>query len=149
MITTLISSLISICMASISNTELLIILPVALILLAIMYVALPNKTEIKESKVCISSIYGHNIRLQDIKAVELAETLPKIRLRSGGLTLGPIRKGIFILEDLGQCQLYLNGDYSPYLLLRTYKDEIIILNCSDNEHTRALYHTIRQHIAKR
>lgn len=137
------------CIGFISNTNLLIVLPVALILLVIMYIALPNKTEIKDNQVCISSIYGHNIHFQDIKAVELAERLPKIVLKSGGLALGPVRKGVFILEDLGQCQLYLNGDYSPYLLLRTYKNEIIILNCSDSEYTRALYHTIRQHIAKR
>lgn len=49
-----------------------------------------------------------------------------------------IRKGIFRLESYKKARLFIHSDESPYILLQT-KDELVIVNFRDAEKTRAAF----------
>jgi len=122
------------------------ILPVIIILLIIVYMAQPTQMHIKNRTLQISGFYGKNIDFGTIKNVQLSDSIPRILLRTNGLGLGPVKKGYFRLEGVGKCCLFLNGQHSPYLIIETIHNEIIIVNNKDEEYIRYVYSTIRKNL---
>ena len=121
---------------------LLSILPALIITFLIIYIAQPTQIQVKENTLHISGLYGKTIELNQIKQINLSDTIPTILIRNNGLGLGPVKKGYFLLKGMGRCTLYLNGNYSPFLLLQTYDDEIIILNNKDKDYILRTYSEI-------
>jgi hypothetical protein len=70
--------------------------------------------------------------------ITLEKRLPRIRLRTNGLALAGTLRGHFRLDELGDGQLFIEAGTSPYVLVRTHNDYVLI-NFAEPERTRKLY----------
>lgn len=127
------------------SANLQMILPIILIAALIIYLAIPTYYMVTKERLHISGIYGLTIDMRAITSVELIEELPSVSLRTNGIGLGPIKKGFFIVEGLGRCRVLFNGNYSPYLIIRTNNGETIIINHKNKEYILSLASTIRSY----
>ena len=68
----------------------------------------PEDINIDNGSLCIPGNYATEVRLNDIRMIELLDSLPEITARTNGIGLGNINKGHFRLEGVGACRLYVN-----------------------------------------
>lgn len=60
---------------------------------------IPSKVTYNNDMIQFSGEYGFEISIEEIDSVELASTLPTIKIRTNGLSLGPVNKGFFNLDE--------------------------------------------------
>ncbi len=85
-----------------------------------------------------SFIYGETYALEDITAVTLERTLPRVQLRTNGTGLGATLRGHFRLEGLGDGYLFIEADKPPFIkVLRG--DDYLFFNVADAAKTRAMF----------
>jgi hypothetical protein len=110
-----------------------------------------TKTEaeviLKDQTVEITGQYGKVYNLSDISEVRLADTIPAIGRKANGAGLGDIKKGIWEVEGMGQCRLFIEAAGGPYILLTTSQENVII-NFKDAQKTQDLYQTLLKAIAQ-
>jgi len=102
-----------------------------------------TKTELKETGISISGIYGISINYQDIKNLDTLLQLPSIKLRTNGYALGGTLKGNFRLDDKTDVKLFVISDSPPFILIKT-DDYKIYLNYKDPSRTRELFRIIEK-----
>lgn len=102
--------------------------------------ALPAGIELQSGQVTISGAYGTSFKYADIEQVQLLEELPEISLRTNGISLGPINKGHFQLEDGSSALLFLRNTKPPFIHI-TFNSERkpIIVNSDDPASTNQLF----------
>lgn len=102
--------------------------------------AVPAGIELQAEQVTISGAYGTSFKYSDINQVQLLEELPEISMRTNGISLGPINKGHFLLEDGSSALLFLRNTKPPFIYI-TFNSEQkpILINAADSESTRNLY----------
>jgi len=122
------------------------VLPLIIVILVIAYLAQPTHIDINDDSIRISGLYGKKYKFTQIKSVQLSDSISRILLRTNGLGLGPVKIGFFRLQDIGRCRLFLNGNYTPYLIIETWEMEIIILNNKNKEYIYHIYSTINKNI---
>jgi len=116
----------------------LVIVVVVAVLVA--WNALPAGIELEDSHAVISGAYGTSFKYAEIEQVQLLEELPEISLRTNGVSLGPINKGNFKLEDGGSVLMFLRNGKPPFILITFDSDrKPIILNSGDPASTKQLY----------
>lgn len=98
----------------------------------------PNEISKKTGKIVISGNYGITIKDEDVKSIELIETMPKVLLRTGGSSNGKIKSGNFKLEGDVEVKLYLQSKEGPYIKIVTDKQDIYINN-KDKEKIKKIY----------
>ena len=83
-------------------------------------------TTVKNHYIKIYGLYGNNIAIADIEELSLKDTIPTINKRVNGimLTTGK-RKGYFNLDGKN-ARLYLYNDESPFIYIKTPKDQYYI-----------------------
>jgi len=111
------------------------------------YTIIPHRVDVNSEQIKISSIFGTEIKMSVVTNVVLKDEIPKIIVRTSGVGLGNIRKGLFRLQDIGMGKLYIYTDKPPYLYIFTEKDYTII-NYKDSKETEELYHTIKSCLGK-
>lgn len=120
----------------------LTLLILVIVAVLITWTAFPAGVDLQSDQFVISGVYGVSCRYSDIEQVQLIliEELPDINLRTNGLSLGPINKGHFQLEDGGSVLLYLRNRKPPFIHI-TFKSEQkpIILNYADPTLTTELF----------
>lgn len=89
-----------------------------------------------------TGMYGFDIPIKDIKAVDITDKISKIEIRTNGLGLGHIMKGYFKLKGIGICKLLLHNSDGPYLKISLINDKTIFLNFENSHKTRTLYKDI-------
>ena len=99
--------------------------------------ALPAGIELQSGQVTISGAYGTSFKYVDIEQVQLLEELPEISLRTNGISLGPINKGHFQLDNGSSVLLFLR----PPFIHITFQSEgkPIIINSGDPVSTHELF----------
>ena len=102
----------------------------------------PEAINIDNGSVCITGDYATEVRLNDIRMIELLDSLPEITARTNGIGQGNINKGHFRLEGVGACRLYVNLKYSPFIHIVTAEGEHIFFNTDDPARTMDLYKSI-------
>lgn len=142
MITTVLISAYSVLIYTLPTQSFVSIAVAVLILLLILYMAQPTKVVITQNVLRISGFYGKAIEINRIEKVWISDTIPQIWIRTNGLGLGPVKKGYFRLKEIGKCTLFLNGNYRPYLYIRTIEGETIIWNNKNSEYLWEVYRTI-------
>ena len=102
--------------------------------------ALPAGVELQSGQVTISGAYGTSFKYADVEQVQLLEELPEISLRTNGISLGPINKGHFKLEDGSSVLLFLRNAKPPFIQITFNSGQKpIIINSADSESTKKLF----------
>jgi len=95
----------------------------------------------------ISGAYGTALNYSEIDSVRLATKLPPIGYKNNGLDAGPILKGHFQVEKLGQCMLSLRSAHGPVIIItRKNHGEPILINLAEPAQTRNLYQKIKSQV---
>ena len=98
-------------------------------------------TTVKNHYIKIYGLYGNNIAIADIEELSLKDTIPTINKRVNGIMLtNGKRKGYFNLEGKN-ARLYLYNDESPFIYIKTPKDQYYI-NLITADETKTFYNEI-------
>ena len=96
---------------------------------------------VKNNYIKIYGLYGNNIAISDIEELSLKDTIPTINKRVNGIMLtNGKRKGYFNLDGKN-ARLYLYNDESPFIYIKTPKDQYYI-NLITADETKTFYNEI-------
>lgn len=104
----------------------------------------PNTIEIQDGSLVISGSYGMTLPTEEIKTVELLDTLPKITIRTNGIALGDTMIGHFRMKEIGSCRLHLNTGFPPFVHIVTKEGKHIFFNTKDAARTRELFDSLNK-----
>ena len=93
----------------------------------------PSAIEVGDESIRIDGMYGRDIPLSDIVAVELLEQMPPIAMRTNGSSTGSYNKGHFRLKNGESCLLFIKNQ-GPYIEIRT-TDNLYYFNGPTEEET--------------
>lgn len=110
-----------------------------LIIWSMIYGYLPTQTTITDREVLLSGRYGVTIPLDQIGSVQLTDHIPTIRIRTNGMSLGGVSKGMFRLDDFGKCRLFLRNYRGPFMIITERSGLRTIINNADTADTRRDY----------
>jgi len=82
--------------------------------------------------------YGATFAADDVTAVSLERSLPRVLARTNGFAGAGTLRGWFRLERLGEGRLYVEEGRPPYVLVRL-RDGFAVVNFREPARTRALY----------
>ncbi|MBS4196753.1 DUF3784 domain-containing protein [Lederbergia citri] len=101
-----------------------------------------NEVTVSHEAFKISGMYGVEWPIEEIKSVELLDTLPEVITKTNGYASSGQLKGHFQLEEpYGSGLLFVNKKNPPYLYVETNKD-FLILNRKNIEDTRTIYESL-------
>jgi hypothetical protein len=103
----------------------------------------PAEYSVGNGVLSITDMYGQKVSLEDIKSVEIRDTVPEILLKTFGSDLGPMKKGSFKLKDIGKAKLFLDAGKPPFIYMQKNDGSYIILNCEESGKTKELYNQLR------
>ncbi len=111
--------------------------------------ALPTQFYLEAKQVKITGAYGLNISYSDIENINLQTEMPIVGMKSNGLNLGPILKGHFKVEGIGNARLFLRSAHGPVLIiiLKDHSNPLLI-NFSDPAETAQLYKQLKSQTNK-
>lgn len=98
-------------------------------------------TTVKNHYIKIYGLYGNNIAIADIEELSLKDTIPTINKVVNGIILGNGKKKGYFNLDGKNVRLYLYNDESPFIYIKTSKDQYYI-NLTTAEETKAFYNEI-------
>ena len=130
------------------NVLAVVLLTLPMILFPLIFIV-PSHNEttvvIDDEKIRLIGSYGVTIPLEQLNQVFLADTLPNIGLRRGGINTGTIRKGNFESRSLRQnVWLLLNSNNKPFIyIIHGDNNRYLILNFRNSEKTREVYEQLR------
>jgi len=104
-----------------------------------LYAAKPARISLENDNLVIHGTYGLNLPTANITKVELRDELPKLIMRTNGLSLGKYQKGYSKYEELGNVILFLHSGKGPFLIIYSDTERPIIINRSSPEKTMDLY----------
>ena len=85
-----------------------------------------------------SGFYGSSARIDEIGEVSLEERMPNILRRTNGFAAGAQKRGHFLVEGLGNGQLFLESDRPPFVFVRL-RNEFVFVAFADAARTRKLF----------
>jgi hypothetical protein len=90
----------------------------------------------------ISGLYSTTLGRRDVVRIALEDRVT-IGRKLQGFDGGHYRRGYFDVEGLGQCRVFVSRDATPFLVIHT-KTQPVIINFDDPARTRALYNDLMQ-----
>lgn len=106
-----------------------------------------TKITFNEDGLEIHGMYGGYYTWDEIKNLEIKDTLPKIQFKINGSSLGGKLKGHFRSKDLGNIKVFLDKRVSAFIYF-DYYDKKIIFNLKSMEATKSLHKTILNKITE-
>jgi hypothetical protein len=88
-----------------------------------------------------SLFYGTAFAEEEITAVSLEPTLPRVLLRTNGFAAAGILRGHFEVEGLGRGRLFVDAGSAPFVFVNL-REGFVFVNYGDPERTRALFEAI-------
>lgn len=129
------------------RTQRLALIITAVVAVIVAWNALPSGIELQSDQAEISGAYGTSFKYAEINQVQLLEELPEISLRTNGISLGPINKGHFKLEDGSSVMLFLRNTKPPFIHITFNSDrKPIIINSGDPASTNQIYQELSARI---
>ncbi|HHU77635.1 MAG: hypothetical protein ACOX27_07105 [Caldicoprobacterales bacterium] len=119
---------------------------VVIVLLAVLFFigTRPPHIDVSDSLIKISGMYGVELRITDIRQLELRDSIPQVKARVNGMDLfGFANRGIYELEELGRCRLFSFSAAGPFILMQAGR-EWIIINYRNSAETESLYNKLKQ-----
>lgn len=114
----------------------------------ITYGFIPTKAIFRDDTLRFSGMYGFETNIYEIENVELSDTIPTIKMRTDGFSLGSVHKGFFDVDTFGISRLLVHSDSYPYLILSKNNGEKIIINFKDKLKTEKTYEKIKGLISR-
>jgi len=97
---------------------------------------------VTKANLVINSSYGFTLMHKKIKRVELKDSMPKVLRKTNGYnSFTAVKKGRFLLKDLGEGMLFISTNKGPYLHVFWGKT-FVIINLKDAAKTRTLYKSL-------
>lgn len=109
----------------------------------IVYGFIPSNVIYSTGAVRFSGLYGFEIGLNEIDKLELTDSLAAIQLRTNGFSLGPVRKGFFMLDKLGRCRLLIQSNSAPYLIISDKNGDKALVNFKERAKTIETYEKLK------
>ncbi|MCH7403790.1 DUF3784 domain-containing protein [Belliella kenyensis] len=116
---------------------------------SIAYAFIPTKIKVAGEMLEITGAYSVILNQDDLESVQLVNTRPKIKGRTNGISLGPLRKGFFNVHDNGRTRLYIHSNKGPFLYLNVTEKEDVIINYKDQKETERVYLLLKNLINQR
>ncbi len=107
------------------------------------YSFIPTRVIVTEEQVEFTGNYGLTLPKQEIGSVELAESIPEIKFRTNGISLGPVQKGRFRLDTWGSAHLLLNSFSGPYLVITRKNGERLVFRGSSVAETGEAFRLLK------
>lgn len=104
-----------------------------------------NDLEIYKNHIHISGMYDTKIPLEEIKAVNLTDSLPQITLRSNGFSIGKYHKGYYKTSKGDKILLYSDSKERKYLHLDREQKPDVYYNSGD-ANLEKIYRRLRKEI---
>jgi hypothetical protein len=109
--------------------------------------ALPAKFNLQADQLQITGAYGFILHYSVIEDIRLQPELPAVGMKTNGLNLGPILKGHFRVEGMGNARLFLRSYHGPVCIITLKGDaDPVLINFSDPTETTLLFNTLNTHI---
>lgn len=109
----------------------------------ITYGVIPSKVSYGNDTIRFSGMYGFEVGINEIEDIELCETLPMIKIRTNGFSIGSVKKGNFNLDEFGKSKLLIHSDLAPYLIFSKHNETKIIVNFKNKVDTENTYNKIK------
>ena len=122
----------------------IVLITIFSVVLVTIYVAEPAGVRVESNVLYITGVYGTAIPLEKITKVEVLKTLPSVRMRTNGLSIGMFHKGNYRMENIGRVKLYLHSGKPPYLIIYSEGHVPIIINRSTPEKIEHLYQQLKK-----
>ena len=108
------------------------------------YAYVESSVIVDNETIRISGIYGAKIPLNQLNEVFLADTLPKISIRTNGIGAGTISKGHFHSKSLKRnVKLILHSKTRPFIYIRHADNKYVIINFKKKEKTLQIYDRLK------
>lgn len=120
----------------------LLVFILAVIAISIYFASRQPNIKIAERSILVSGAYGFKIKVDELSYLGLVDSLPRIKLRSNGIDLGKIKKGHFILDDLGECRLMLRNQIPPFIKIESRRTGVVFINFSTTDETNKFFNEI-------
>jgi len=123
-----------------------LILGIILFLLAgiFLFGFMTTKTHFEGATIRLTGMYATEMKVSEIKKVELADTIPAILMRTNGFSLGPVYKGNFRLDEFGKCRLYINAGKGKYVIITDVEGFRTILRYKRDLDSRRIFERISE-----
>ena len=123
-----------------------LILGIILFLLAgiFLFGFMTTKTHFDGATIRFTGMYATEMKVSEIKKVELADTIPAILMRTNGFSLGPVYKGNFRLDEFGKCRLYINSGKGIYIVITDIQGFRTILRYKKDRESRRIFERISE-----
>lgn len=106
----------------------------------------PSQFVFSEESFAVKGSYGISIAYDQIAACNLVEELPKIKMRTNGVSVGNINKGNFTLEGIGAAKLFVYTGNPPYIEIVTQGHQYVFFNDSEKESTKEIYERLQMRL---
>lgn len=100
----------------------------------------PTEISINGRQLEISGVYG---MIDNIKTIDIRESIPRIKKKTNGFNYGSTLKGSFELEEIGNCKLFIESEKGPYIYLETESGTLIIINTESRSKTEELFDELK------
>ena len=112
--------------------SIIVILGVLLLIGTLPITATDNNTTIRNDTLFIEGSYAKEIPIASITQVDGNATVPDIKMRTNGMSLGEINVGHFKTEEGQDVLLYLHSDDTNVTHIKTKNNEDIYINFKDS-----------------
>ncbi|UNC92278.1 DUF3784 domain-containing protein [Candidatus Contubernalis alkaliaceticus] len=115
---------------------------VGLIVLGLIFLGSRDpRVEITEHS--LKFVPGSTVSLSKITEIQLKEEMPEVIKKKGGFDAGEIRRGRFLLEEMGAGTIYVHSsNQGPYIYIY-HEDGFIIFQHRDQKKTEELYEYLK------
>ncbi|MCD8172226.1 MAG: hypothetical protein LUD76_02010 [Alistipes sp.] len=104
----------------------------------------PTILKIEDEGTQITGIYGLHMEFKDITSVEVADVIPRVKMRTNGYSFGGTNKGYFTVEEWGKIRLFIHVRYKgPYLIITDRDGMWTIYRTLNNEQANMVLDSIR------
>ena len=105
-----------------------------------------NVIFIKNDTIEIRGSYGENLKIKDIKSVELLTEFPEIKTKTNGFSLETIKKGYFRTETGENVKLLINSKNNSLVLITSKSGKKIFYNSKEENTTLKIYKELKNQI---
>lgn len=117
---------------------------IVLILLIVGYLVIsstqPNTFSIKDNRFIIEGAYEQEIKIDQIENITWLNTIPDIRFKNNGSSLGKSHQGKYKLEGFKKSYLYIENDKEPVFSISLKNEKaVIFINLKTEHDTNKLY----------
>ncbi|MGY6520346.1 MAG: hypothetical protein ACXIUD_01365 [Mongoliitalea sp.] len=117
---------------------------IALVMVAtFLYIFDPTDFEGTVNQLKFTGVFGTEVQMENLKSIELIDQVPPINHRTNGVAVGPLKKGLFIMEGFGSTRLLIHSSQGPFLKITPIDGDALILNYSKKERTELIYTAIQ------